>query len=306
VSEVIRLAALAASILAVCACTTQIVIPPASPTPTPTAQATPTNRPTDTPTSAPTPSPQPTLSIEHPSGATDVVLRMNEYSMPYPGMTLLAPPVFTLFGDGRAIYNLSREPYPPGIALDLRQARLTENQVDQLLADAMGPGGLADARAEYKFTELSEGTYTYFEIHAAGLDKRVSAYALGQARPGPIPDADAYRALTALAARLRTFGNDVASGRATAAGAFAPDAYEAKLSVAFHELEPNAEWPWANLAPADFGQAPDGTLIGIVTTDQAEAVADIGGFRGVGFIATGPDGVNYVFQVRPLLPDEVT
>jgi hypothetical protein len=231
---------------------------------------------------------------------------MNEYSAPYPGMTLLSPAVFTLYGDGRAIYNMSREPYAASTALDLRQARLTAIQVDQLLVAALGSGALANARPEYRFTELTEGTYTYFEIHAAGLDKRVSAYALGQARPGPIPDADAYRALTTLAARLRSFDNDVASGNATAAGAFAPDAYEAKLSVAFHELEPNAEWPWANLAPADFGHTPDGTLVGIVTAAQAQAVVDVGGFPGFGFIATGPDGVNYLFRVQPLLPDEVT
>lgn len=233
----------------------------------------------------------------------DVVLRMSEFSMPYPGMTLLTPPVFTLYGDGRAIYNMSREPYASGTRLDLRHAQLTDAQVDALLAAALGPGGLADARAEYKFTETTDMTYTWFEIHAGGLDKRLSAYALGYVGPDAIPDRDAHRALGALAARLRNFGNDVTASRATDAGVFEPGAYEATLSVPSRGVEPTADWPWQDLTPSDFGRAPDGNLVGTVSASHADAVLDAR--LALGFVATGADGVDYVFRLRPLLPDEL-
>jgi len=173
-------------------------------------------------------------------GPTEVVLRMSEYGMPYPGMTLVAPAVFTLYGDRRAIYETNGGAVAPSPTLDLRQALLTAGQVDELVADALGPGGLAGARAEYRFTETSDHTVTYFELHAAGLDKRVAAYALGSVGPDPIPDADANRALGALAARLRNFDNDVASGRAIVAGAYEPQAYEATLSVPSRGVQPTA------------------------------------------------------------------
>lgn len=228
---------------------------------------------------------------------------MIEYpGMPYPGMILEPSPGFTLYGDGRAIYSTRRGHPPPGTPLELRQAQLTDAQADQLIIDALGPGGLADARSEYDLPEIYDVGATYFEVHAGGLDKTIWVYDLGYVGAN-LPDADARRAFSALAARLGTFVGEVASGGATDAGVFEPESYRATLSVLFHELEPTAAWPWPDLTPSQFAPTPDGNLFGTVSAGHADAVLEAEGEQS--FIATGADGVDYVFRLRPLLPDEL-
>lgn len=102
--------------------------------------------------------------------------------------------------------------------------------------------------------------------------------------------------------------NEVLTGPCTAS--IVPDATVGAMArwaatpllVPNSELEPTAAWPWPDLAPSDFGRAPDGNLFGMVSAEQAEAVLEMDGEHS--FIATGSDGVDYVFRLRPLLPDE--
>lgn len=289
VSHMSRWAVLLVSVTVAYGCATQIVVPTGSPIAMETA--------------ATTFGPTASTTIEHPTGATDVVLRLTEYpGMPYPGMILEPSPGFTLYGDGRAIYSTRRGHPPPGTPLELRQAQLTDAQTDQLLADALGPGGLAEARAEYGLTDIYDVGNTYFEVHAGGVDKTIWVYGLGHFGTD-LPDADARRSFSALAARLGTFAGEVASGGATDTGVFEPESYRATLSVPFHELEPTEEWPWPDLTPSDFAPTQDGNLFGTVTAGHAEVVLDADGEHS--YIATGSDGKDYIISLRPLLPDEV-
>ena len=248
--------------------------------------------------------PTPTESLQRPTGALDVVLRFADYpAMPFPGNALTGPPVFTLYGDGRAIYTTGTEPYDSQNPLVMRQAQLTDEQVDALIADALGPGGLAIAASRYDFApEYSDQPLATFELNVGGLSKFVSARALGSLdEPGPA--AAVHDALVQLAARLHQFDREVDEGRASDAGLYEIRAYEATLGTAFHELEPNSEWPWPGEDPPEFDRAPDGNLVTTMTpVEAAPILAYPGPFS---YIATGPTGVNYYFDLRPLLPDQV-
>jgi hypothetical protein len=221
--------------------------------------------------------------------------------MPYPGMTILPPPVFTLYGDGLAVFTVSQEPYFPDRPLVMEQTRLSEAQVNELLRDALDVGGLAAAEGSYDFSDTSEQLFSTFTIDSGAVAKSVSTYGLGEFEASPSRDRAVHDALNALAIRLRTI-ESAANDLGLDTSVYEPDAYEATLSVPFHELEANADWPWPELAPADFGTAPDGNLIRNVTPAQAAIVFERGGQPG--FIATAPTGVDYVFHLDVLLPDQ--
>ena len=64
--------------------------------------------------------------------------------------------------------------FPP-----LQVARLTEDQVQALLADALVDGGLAVARPSTTNQLVADAPTTFFTLDANGIEKRVEVYALG-------------------------------------------------------------------------------------------------------------------------------
>ena len=247
--------------------------------------------------------PSPPKQIAHPSGPTDVVLRISiSGGLRYPGTTFEWPPTFTLYGDGLVIYSIDR-PGPTGEPnLELRQARVTEEQIAALVQSALARGGLANARERYGDVPIMDDVTTTFEVHAAGLDKTVAVYALGYSGPG-VPDAAARAAFEELAERLRGFSDDVAAGNAQDLGVFEPEAYLVTLDQPFGPMEANRDWPWEDLHPDAF-ELDGGHRVRVVTAEQAAAMANPPQSAPNDFVALAPDGVEYLIRVRPLLPDE--
>jgi hypothetical protein len=248
-----------------------------------------------------------------------VVLRLGESGgMMIPTYTLAQVPYFTLYGDGTVIYRPISEPLPevaPGDPLrfpQLHVATMTEDQVQALLRDALGAGGLGVARERYDSMFVSDAPTALFEVNADGRERAISVYALGFAPADPSnpgPDGEVLAALGAFGERLRNFDQEVAAGSATDAGLYAPTGYLASLLEGGFAEGPAQPWPWTTFGPADFAIAADGSGFGFptraLTLDEVAqlGVADpAGGVSGIPLAA--PDGTVYVLGIRPLLPDE--
>jgi hypothetical protein len=97
--------------------------------------------------------PTATGAIAHPVGATELVLRFAEGGgFVMPTFAMIQVPYFSLYGDGTVLYRPASAPWPetkPGEPMrfpPLQVATMTEVQVQALLRDALGAGGLGVAR----------------------------------------------------------------------------------------------------------------------------------------------------------------
>jgi hypothetical protein len=269
--------------------------PAASPSATPGASSPPS------PTTIPTPTA--IAGIQHPTGATDVVLRL-ESGGGFVPIDFLATntPIFTLYGDGRIVWRDANAPIPDPIGSvnplsALRTVRLTEPAVQSLLEDALGRGGLEDA-AETYMGQGADLPTTTFTINANGRTKTVSASPLSiemQPQGGPI-----IAALVGLNDRLQGFGAIVGES-----DLYAPTAYRGILTPMDAASNPPVDWPWTTVTPGDF--TSDGNEFLLLHTLAADDVAKLGlegiegGFQGL----TLKSGDRlYSFSLRPLLPDE--
>jgi hypothetical protein len=265
------------------------------------------------PTASPDPSAAPTLAIRHPNGPTDVILRMSTGGgFLAPGALLTEVPEFTLYGDGTLIARVP-ESSVPSPALDdgiFRSApfltiRLSEAQIQAALADAIGPGGLGNARERYDPCCIADAPSTTFTVDADGLNKTVTVGALDFDEPSPGPDSGARTALRELAVRLRQF-----DGGGTDSVPYVPATYRGILSDG-PGIPAGAirDWPWA-FGPDGFVPSTSGPGFGVPTrTLSAEdvamlKVADLGGVAQSIALRT-KDGKAYLLSLRPLLPDEL-
>jgi hypothetical protein len=248
--------------------------------------------------------------IAHPTGADEVVLRYDESGGFVPVEFLAAHvPYFTLYGDGTVVF-VSNEAVEwrenqPATGQSIRTAKLSEAQVQDLLEFALADGGLAIARERYDNPMVADAPTAVFEINADGDSKTVSVMALGlDLEPGP--DTAIKTALAKLGERLRDFD----AGGSLASQPYAPAAYRGILLEAAGVQGVNLrEWPWPELALADFKLPVDASVLQqrtrVLTPPEAEAV-DVEGFEaGVqGGLYYRVDGMLYTFVLRPLLPDE--
>jgi len=249
--------------------------------------------------------------LTHPTGADEVVLRMEEGGGFVPiEFNATNVPVFTLYGDGRVVFQDANPIPPPAnggptIHPPLRTAVLSEEQIQALLDFAITEGGLAVARERYDNPMIADAPTTTFTIRAGGVEKTVAVYALGlESEPGP--DSSVKAALVKLAERLRSFDQ----GGALPSDPYQPQAFRGALWEVGPGVGAPKPWPWTDLAPADFTApaAPNG--VGFPSRDLTEAQLEAlglgtpsGAVSGLTF--TGPDGKVYGFAIRPLLPDEI-
>ncbi len=288
---------------------------PATTTPAATAGSSPT------PVGSPAPSPTAgSGTIAHPVGATELVLRFDEGGgFVMPTFAMIQLPHFSLYGDGTVIYRPASAPWPeqkPGEPMrfpPLQVATMTEDQVQALLRDALGAGGLGIARERYDNNQVADAPTAVFTVNADGRQRRVSVYALGMAIDDPAnpnPDAAILGAMATLADRLRNFDREVAKGNGTAAGFYAPSHFRASIL----EDGPGGDglprpWPWPTFGPEGFTAVDQGTGFGfpsraisglelsLLGIDKPE-----GGVSGISLLA--PNGTVYGLGIRPLLPDE--
>jgi hypothetical protein len=261
-----------------------------------------------TPTEAPSGSPN-FGSIDHPTGAMDVVLRFEEGGgFVMPAFLATQAPIFTLYGDGTIIFRNSGQDLlePIGSVYPQRPfqtAKLTEAQVQDLLTFALGESGLGIARPEYPNDQIADAPTAVFTVNAGGLKKAVSIYALGLIEG--TQDAAARAAFRKLGDRLQNI-ND---GGAFTTAEYAPDRFRGLLLDGQDGLDARP-WPWAEVSPKEFVAHGDPNVFQLparlMSVDEVKALAIepyAGGFQGLTLI--GPnDGKVYSFSLRPLLPDE--
>jgi len=267
--------------------------------------------PDGSPSSSPSGSPAPE-GIPHPTGPTDVLLRyeMGGGFVPF-GHFVTQAPSFTLYGDGSVIFRdeTAAPPQPDGSISPMppfTAARLGEARIQELLAFALDEGGLGTARDAYPYDMVADAPSSIFEIHAGGIDRVVSVYALGIDGPD-VPDASDRGKFGALAEVLRSFDPGEAP-----ASAYRPDRYRGVLQEPWEGIatEDAIDWPWPDVTPADFTApaTPDG--LGFEShTFTADEIAALGldGLEGgaQGIVLRDPDATTlHVFALRPLFPDE--
>ena len=260
-----------------------------------------------------TPAPTPEVTadpeaIGHPTGANEIVLR-SALSGGFVRMEYLMArlPAFTLYGDGRVLVQApddgsggGRGPGGPLAIAPLLEARLSEAEVQAILAYALTDGGLGIARAEYP-SMMADVPVTVFEIHAGGVDKMVRAAGMSE-EPMPGPDAAILRAFAVLDARLAAVATS---------STYAPSAWIAILTESEPDaMNPSVAWPWPDLAPSDFAAPINADPVPfphhLLTADQVAASGFEVGPGGLsGFRLLGPDGKTYIVAVRPALPEEL-
>lgn len=290
--------ALAATLtLAACASAVGTAAPVAV-APTPAASPGPAGSPAASPTSTPA-APLPADAIVHPTGPTDVVLRVStQGGFVRMEVVMGRVPEFTLYGDGRVLLLPEDVGADPAAPRPLREVRLGEDDVQRILAFALTEGRLGVARDAYLGGNI-DAPSTVFEIHAGGVDKTVLVTGL-VADPEPGPDAVDLTAFASLLTRLRAMPTTTD---------YAPDAYVAVLAETEADpAQPAGRWPWPDLAPADFVQAADTDPVPfpkrLLTADQVAAVGAAVGPAGLaGQRMAGPDGRVYVVAVVPALPE---
>ena len=260
------------------------------------------------------PSGSPVATIDHPRGPTDVILRMaTGGGFVAPGVLLTEIPEFTLYGDGTVVYRDPATSYvepPPSDGVARRHpfqtAKLSEAQVQAILADAIGPGGLGTAQELYTPCCIADAPSTTFTLRTTDLDKTVTVGALGFDSPNQGPDAAARADFQALARRL------VAPDLGTVTPAtFVPAAYRGILydAVDLSPSAPSTKWPWTTFGPDGFAVSSDPVAMQVPTrTLSADDVAalSIDGLEGGAdsMALKTSDGKIHVLAVRPLLPDE--
>jgi hypothetical protein len=281
----------------------------------PGATTPPTNPPTNPPTPAgPTPTPSPTPAptfnseqIQHPTGAKDIVLRMEQGGGFVPMNFLVTQaPQFTLYGDGTVIFQQidTRESDPIGgqAYLPWLVGHLDEDGVQALLRFALGTGRLAGAKETYDNPMVADAGSTIFTLNAAGLQKVVNIYALFEGPDPNVPDQADRAGFSQLQAVLNNFATQDGLGDVTPYDA---NFYKVILQEGFGEPVGTAvDWPWDDLTTADFpaGDEPGG--IAILDKAHVEKLLETPNGGHIGVWAHDPDGNLIQLGVRPLLPDE--
>lgn len=270
----------------------------AGPSPSPSGSPGGTAGPTTAPTATPV-----VGGISHPTGAADVVLRMESGGGFVPiDFQATNAPSFTLYGDGTVVFrDPTAGPLPGGNVSRLapfQTIRLDEEGIQALLADAIGPGGLGIAQGPY-IGQGADLPTTTFTIAADGQTKEVSAMAL---LPEMHPqDAAIISALAGLAQRLDGFAAAVAGEQV-----YVPAAYRGILMATDQAVGPLVDWPWPSITLAEF-VSDDNEFLKLRTLTGADVAllaipAIEGGLQGLTLKA--PDGELHAFSLRPLLPDE--
>ena len=258
-------------------------------------------------TTGPTPEPTPTAvaGIEHPTGAKDIVLRVEESGgfVPVDFIATQAPS-FTLYGDGTVVFRDPQAVPPAAVGNVIRSVpfetiKLDEEGIQALLAYALGPGGIGLAVGPYMGLVMDIPSTT-FTVNADGRIKQVSVTGLS---PDMHPnDVVIVSALAGLGEKLRTFGNDVAGEIA-----YEPATYRGVLQKVDQPNGAAVDWPWTDLQPGDFtGGANEFLLVHTLTPAQVAAlnIPEVqGGMLGLNLQAGAQ---LYSLAVRPLLPDETS
>jgi hypothetical protein len=271
----------------------------------------PTGSSSSAPTTLPTGTPTQRAVIDHPTGATDVILRV-EWGGGFvaPQANVTQAPAFTLYGDGTVIFRPTRD---AGMTVSdafrpFLTGRMSEGAIQDLLDYALHEGGLQDAQTSYDYPGIADAGTVTFWINAGGADKTVAVYALME---GTIdgPEAVDRKKLLELYDRLSDFAPEARAGAVDRVTDFEPDAYNVVMFDTMGDPSNTStifEWPWRDIEPADFVQ-PDEypSRVLRMSADDVAKLTDVPNGGQVSIWVKAPDGSNVTFALRPMLPDEV-
>lgn len=257
--------------------------------------------PTVGPTAAPT-----IAGIEHPTGARDIVLRV-EASGGFAPIEWLATsaPSFTLYGDGTVVWRDEQSPMPEPVgnvmrAIPFKTVHLEESQIQALLEEALGRGGLGAAVGPYVGMGADIPTTT-FTVNAGSTGKAKQVSVTGLSPDMHPQNALIVDALARFAERLRAFGSSV-SGQP-----YIPAAYRGILIPVDQPFGPVVDWPWTDITPDQFSMGENEFFLTRTMTPADVSTLGIQGAEGglQGFTLQ-KGGKIYTFALRPLLPDETS
>ena len=256
-----------------------------------------------------------TGGIPHPTGADQVVLRIESGGGFIPiEYSLTSMPIVSLFGDGLAITSGAQIEIYPGPALPASdQARLSADAIQLLLQAAIDVGLDTDRTyTDMGSVAIADAATTTFTLVVDGQTHTTAVYALGELGPKPeTMSADEYQARMDLLA-FETKATDLSwlpDGSVTDQGTYRPSGvrvFSGEYRPDDARTEPAIEWPFTpGLAtfgdPVDSG--PIGMRCGAVTGDAAATLLPLAEEANQ-LTPWTSDGVRYGLLFRPLLPDE--
>lgn len=253
-----------------------------------------------------------TGTITHPTGADELVLRV-EYRggfVPHEFM-LSSMPLWSLLGDGTLIVTGPQiEIYPQPALPPLIRTPITEDGVQAILA-AADDAGLMDGDKDYADMCIADAPTTVFTTNANDATSVISAYAL-ESEPtdscGSKQDANARARLAEFQAKLGDLRSWLPEGSVGADEPYQPT--EMRVYVLPYPKDPELpqqamHWP-LDTPPSTFGEplANDAqTRCGVVSGDELEEVYRAAGSANQ-LTPWASEATRYRLILRPLLPDE--
>lgn len=259
-----------------------------------------------------TPSPSP--GITHPTGAADLVVRIeNGGGFVGPNWTVRQLPWLSVYGDGRVMVPGPQiEIYPSPALPNVVAFRISEEGLQKVLEEALA-AGLLGADAHYDYPGIADAGTTTFTVVAGGKRHVVSAYALAEG--GALDDQldpDTLRARTALlkfqerALDLRAWLGSAVIEPESPYRFEALRIYVTARQPADPQIQPGfADWPLAT--PLSSFGAPSGGLLdarcGVVSGDELATLRPA--VQSSNELTVWRSGAaEYQLILRPLLPDE--
>jgi hypothetical protein len=246
-------------------------------------------------------------SIQHPTAATKVVLRVSSGGgFVAPQVNLRAVPAFTLYGDGTIVVpGPVVQIYPGPAILPLVRSKLAERRVQAILARARAAGLLARGAIAYGMPGVSDMPTTTLILNAGGRQITRQAYALGTTaggRPLPAKQAKARRLLAAFIAGLP---------HGLAGSHYTPRAIAVYIQPASGQAQPGARpvvWPLASDLATAGKRGSSGLNYRCITVRGAEVATLLSTLRRANELSRWKPRAGsasaYSIVARPLLPDE--
>ena len=257
------------------------------------------------------------LAYEHPTGANDLILRLDVSGGFVPvEYALRTIPGVSIFGDGRMIVTGPVIEIYPGPAMpNLQVTRLTEDAIQAILAEA-DAAGLLGPDASYDYPCVTDVPTSTFIVNANGSTHTISAYALGFADGGMSTgqcegvDIEARERLYDFSVRLGDVRSWLPAGSFSDEEPYTPSALRVYVTDYRSTPEPGLEQPevaWPLGTTLDSFGEPDANLqeirCGVVQGDDLDTLLP----QATSATELTPwtsDGTTYGLIFRPLLPDE--
>jgi hypothetical protein len=248
-----------------------------------------------------------TGSIEHPTGASDLVLRVETTGgLIAPTAALATVPPFSLFGDGTVVTQGAQIEIYPGPALPpLIETHVTEEGIQAILR-AASESGLLGSNASYLGCAVPDVGTTTFTVDAEGSTHSVKVAALG-ADTCP-KDAGARKQLADFAGELGDLRSWLPSG---SVGPDEPYRFsEVRVIVQPYTRDPSLPEPAIDW-PLSSDLATFGTPVGSIADARCSVVGGddlstlMPDLRHANQLTPWRSGSEeYSLLFRPLLPDE--